>query len=80
METVNLVRGIEILSKYRKSGDDIGADHDVIYLYPGDERLSDDDIKEMIRLGFYQERETPEDGGDFAFNDYLEDESWWAYV
>jgi len=79
METASLVKGIEILLKYRKKpGYDIGADHDVIYLYPADERLSDDDIEVMIGLGFIQD--VDQDGGDFAFKDYMEEESWYAEV
>lgn len=76
MSTKNLIEGIELANKYRdKPGYDIGAEHDVIYLYGTDSPMSADDVKKMISLGFVQD-----DCDVETLNKYDEDESWEFYV
>lgn len=74
MNLKDFLAGIEILKPHYKESDGyhLGADHDVIYLYPTDTPLNDDEVQQMKELGFCQ------DGADE--DDYNVDESWWAYV
>lgn len=71
MKLKEVIEGFQIASKYFKDSGDgyyLDASHDRIYLYPLDLPMSEEDIKRMVELGFFQESwerdctYNPEDG------------------
>lgn len=81
-DTASVIQGLSILQKYRDEPDGfhIGADHDVIYAYPTDEPVSDDDLTGLISLGWYQEDADWGDSEEFQAEHYSITESWWCRV
>ena len=75
MQLTKFMAGLEILKPYYNDGEyALGADHDVIYLYPTKRPLTPDDVARMRELGFFQEGHSEEP-------DYYDPESsWWAFV
>lgn len=82
MNTKNLIEGLLLLDNYRNEqhGYNLGAEHDVIYAYPTDKRLSDEDAQKMIDLGWIQEHDDRDYEGDMTLEEYREDEAWQAFV
>lgn len=77
MNLKKVLVGIEVLKKYYKTDEEynIGAEHDIIYMFPTDEPMLKEDILTMIELGWIQDK--------IEFNgvdDYDHQESWAAYV
>ena len=72
----NFLEGLSIFVKYYNDGPKnyaLGADHDVIYIYPTDVPIVEDDVKALIKLGFTQLGVGPDEV-------YLLREGWVAYV
>ena len=80
MSTRELIEGLNILSKYTEDKYNIGAEHDVIYFYPTSLPLSDEDLKEIIRLGWHQEYDERDYSEDFSVSHYRQDETWCFYT
>jgi hypothetical protein len=82
MKTRNIIEGLKTLEPYyaNPGGYNCGANHDVIYGYPTDKPLTDDDVKTMIDLGWHQEYDERDYNEDFSVKDYRSDESWHAYT
>lgn len=65
-----VVKGLIILNHHReKTGDNIGAEHDTIFLYATDYPLGVKDVARMRELGFLQETE-----------EYDPQEGWYIHV
>lgn len=75
MNLKNLIEGINILKKYYADPDGyhLSAEHDIIYLDATLNPVSEDDIKTLFGLGWFQEGVSD----DEPYNLY---ESWCAYV
>jgi hypothetical protein len=81
MITKNIIEGLIILEKYRDKPDgyNVQAEHDAIYVYPTNQPVSDDDLAQLITLGWFQEDvHYIEDG--FSALSYDPDESWACYT
>jgi hypothetical protein len=76
MNLKDFTTGLGIISKYYNDseGYHLGADHDVIYIYPPEGPISEEDVAALRKLEFHQESDDDETIG------YDPDESWWAYV
>jgi len=76
MKINDFVEGIQILQKYYddSNGFHLGADHDIIYLYSTDNPLSEEDVKRLHELGFFQE------GYDNETGEYGPDDGWCAFT
>ena len=81
MKLNELREGLEIVSRYYDdpTGFHVGAEHDVLYAYATDKRMSDVDIQRMIELGWLQEHDERDYDKDFSIEDYRQEESWIAY-
>lgn len=57
MKLNNFLEGINILRKYYKNPDGfhMGAEHDIFYMYPTDNELSQAHYKRLIELDWFQE-------------------------
>ena len=65
-----VITGMEILKKYyEKDWFNVGADHEIIYMYATDKPVSDEDRVILIDLGWSQDTE-----------EYNQEESWHAYL
>lgn len=75
MKLSDFCKGLEVLLPYYDGdGHHLGADHDVIYLYPTSRPLPPHDVARLRELGFFQEGHSEEP-------DYYDPESsWWAFV
>jgi len=73
------IKGLQILQPYYdKDGYDIGAEHDVFYAYKTARRLSDEDVKKMRELGWFQEAVPSNE--DNTPGPYDPEEGWTAYT
>ena len=68
MNLKNFVDGINILRPYydKQDGYHLGAEHDEVYLYATDKPVSEEDLKKLLSLGWFQSEggaheETPQD-------------------
>jgi hypothetical protein len=79
MKTRDIIKGIEILEKYRQKQDgfDISAEHDVIYCSATDSEVSEADLIVLIELGWFQEGVYGEN--DFSLSEYDLEEPWTCY-
>ena len=79
MCTINqMIEGLTILSKYyNKYGEsyNLGADHDVVYIYQTDRPVSDEDVARLRKMSFFQENVDHEEG-----EPYDPREGWMVYV
>ena len=77
MKLGEFIDGLNILRPYYKDGDGyhIGAEHDVFYAYKTERPLSDEDVKKMVELGWFQE-----DGIHEGEGEYSPDEGWSAFT
>lgn len=72
MKMSAVMQGMEILNKYflaSNHGYNLGADHDIIYVYVTDNPVSLEDINLLRDIGWAQDTE-----------EYSQSESWHAYV
>lgn len=79
MKLSKFVEGINILRPYYNDPDGyhIGAEHDEFYMYATDKRLSDEDLKKLLALGWFQ----PEGGAhEDTPQDYRSDNGWMAFT
>jgi hypothetical protein len=76
MNLKDFTSGLAIITKYYDNPDGyhIGADNDVIYIYPSDNPMSSGDVATLRTLGFYQDGDNGENTG------YKSWESWRANV
>jgi hypothetical protein len=76
MKTGDFIEGLNIILPFYTKGRDgynLGADHDVIYIYATDNPLPETDVKRLLDLGFFQpEVQTG--------SDYDPAEGWAVYV
>jgi len=73
-----LIKGLQILARYRTNGlegYDIGAGHNVLYAYPTDRPVAEDDLKRLIELNWFQEG-VDTCGCEFGVEHYSPEESW----
>jgi hypothetical protein len=79
MRTIHLISGLKTLQPYYidQAGYHNGADHDVFYAYSTDRPLSEEDVKHMVDLGWFQEVKHDD---EFMYTDYDPSEGWLAYV
>jgi hypothetical protein len=78
-----LIDGLNILVKYFDDPDsyNVGAEHDVIYVYPTDRPVDKEDVKALIELGWFQEDvEIDDDDADFSPEHYSPEETWSHYT
>lgn len=78
----NFIEGLLILRPYYNDGDgyQLGADHDIVYVYSTDRPLSAEDITKMTELGWFQpDSHKPESEG-FSAEYYNHEEGWAAYT
>lgn len=72
-----VIEGLNILcSYYDNPSYQIGAEHDIIYVYPTDRPLSNEDVAKMIEFGWVQEDYVDE----FEVGNYNPEEGWVYYV
>jgi len=79
MNMSDFLAGIAILRTHYVTPDgyNLGAEHDVIYAYSTDTPLSDEEVKKMRELGWFQE-DVERDEEENAL--YDSEEGWAAYV
>jgi hypothetical protein len=76
-----LVQGLQIFQKYYdKDGYNIGAEHDTFYAYTTDRPLSEEDLKTVVVLGWFQQDVETADEGEFKPSDYDPAEGWSALI
>lgn len=76
MNNRSFVEGLRILSKYMDDNAyTLGADHDEIYVYQTVNQVSEEDIIELVLLGWTQGHVDY-----FELEDYSFEESWVARV
>lgn len=79
MKLSAFVDGINILRAYYDDPDGyhIGAEHDEFYMYATDKPVSDDDLKKLLALGWFQS-----DGGahEETPQDYNPESGWMAFT
>jgi hypothetical protein len=74
-----LIQGLQIFQKYYdEDGYDTGAEHDQFYAYSTDKPLSEEDLKKVVDMGWFQPDVDHED--DFQVSDYDPTEGWSTYV
>lgn len=79
MDLKRFVDGINILRPYYDNPDGyhIGSEHDEFYMYPTDKPLSDEDLRELLTLGWFQ----PDGGAHLETPlDYDADTGWMAFT
>lgn len=55
MKLNDFICGMAIIGKYyNDDGWHIGADYDIIYLYPTDKEMNRGDIQKLLDIGWYQ--------------------------
>lgn len=79
MKLSELVQGIQILSTYYDDPDGyhVGAEHDVLYLYATDRPLSEEDVKSMLALGWFQESGASSEDEPEAYD---AEEAWQSFT
>lgn len=79
MCTKDIIEGLLILNKYSDPTDfSIGSGHDELWFYKTDKTVSKKDIKELIKLDWFQPETIYED--DYTEEDYDKEEGWRHYV
>ena len=78
MNTLNFMTGLSILMKYKTNPDgyNIGADHDIIYVWATEKPVSEIDLARLYDLSWFQNVENDKDGNPI----YNIEESWKAFV
>ena len=75
------IRALQIFQKYYdKDGFDIGAEHDQLYVYPTNKPLSEEDLKTVVVLGWFQPDVVAADEDEFKPSDYNPYEGWSAHL
>lgn len=82
MKTVDVIKGLQILQKYRSSQDgyDLVAEHDILYVYCTDHPVAGKDLKILADLGWFQEDADYDGGEEFKPEYYDFDQGWSCYV
>jgi hypothetical protein len=81
MTLSKFIQGLQVFQKYYEEDDyATGAEHDIFYVYPTDWGLSEDDLKKVIELGWFQPDVKYEDEDKFQASDYSPSEGWSTYV
>ena len=75
MKLSDFIDGLNTLRPYydRQDGYHIGAEHDQFYCYPTDRPLTEEDVKKMLSLGWFQ----PEQDEDAAYDP---EDGWSAFT
>ena len=74
-----LIQGLQIFQKYYNTdGYNTGAEHDQFYAYATDKPLSEEDLRRVVVLGWFQDDVEFED--EFKPSDYDPEHGWSAYV
>ncbi len=87
MRTKDIIEGLTILEKYRSEPDgyNTGAEHDQIYAYATDSPVSEEDVKRLVELGWFQPdveigRPESDSSQDFSIENYDPSERWSCFV
>jgi hypothetical protein len=81
MKTCDIIEGLTILEKYRERADgyNTGAEHDQIFAYATEKPVSEDDLRRLVELEWFQpDVDCGED--DFTVNNYDPEEGWSCLV
>ncbi len=64
MKLSEFTEGLDILKKYFNdpNGYHIGSEHDQFYVYATDKPVSDEDVKILLELGWFQPETNDDDG------------------
>ena len=76
----NFIKGLNILRPYfdkYDGGYNLGAEHDIIYIYPTDRPLSLSDIKSLKELDWFQENIDSDNTEEVAYDPL---EGWCVYT
>ena len=81
MKNEYIIEGMTIISKYynKDNNYNVGAEHDILYLFETDKPVSKEDLKTLIDLGWTQEEADFVDE-TFTIAAYDQGLSWSAYV
>ena len=82
MTTKNIIKGLTILEKYRKDKDGytLAAEHDQIYAFATDTPVKEEDLKVLIKMGWFQPEVDIGDDNDFMAKHYDAEENWSCFV
>jgi hypothetical protein len=83
MRLTDLIEGLDIFKTYfdDTTGYHVGAEHDVIYVFPTDRPVSEEDVERLIALDWHQEDvEIEDEDADFSPEHYSPDETWSHYT
>ena len=82
MQNSSFIEGLRILQKYYENPDgyNLGAGHDIIYVYPTDSPVQETDLKRLFELGWIQPEVGTGDEGLPTPEQYDPEEGWGAYV
>lgn len=78
MTTDELIKGLQILQPYYDNPGEFntGTGYDVVYAYPTNKPVSEEDILKMVELDWDQEHDYDEGEDELSLSDYRQDESW----
>jgi hypothetical protein len=81
MRLPNVIEGLQIFAKYYYEPEyELGADHDIVYVYSTDIPLSTEDLARVYELGFFQpEAEDTEDENTGECTRNYDAEEGWAF-
>lgn len=82
MVTRKIIEGLNILQPYYNNpeGYNLGAEHDIIYIYPTDNPVPEPLVKRLCDLGFFQEDVEIGEDEDFGPKHYDPEKGWAAFV
>ena len=79
MSNKEVIEGLKILNKYcKEDSHNIWVSNETIWFNATDKELEDDDVKELIELGWFQEDVHYDN--EFRLRHYDPDEAWTYYV
>ena len=75
------LKGIAIIQPYYDDpkGYHLGAEHDTIYIYATDRPMGNDDVADLMQLGFFQP-DVRVDKDEHTVEDYDPEEGWAIYI
>ncbi len=82
MQLNKFIEGLAIFAQYYDDpeGYSLGAEHDIIYIYPTDKPLPEKDLKRIFELGFFQPEVDTGDEDLPKVEQYDSEEGWGAFV
>ena len=82
MKLSKFIAGLTVLRPHYtgEDGYHLGAEHDVIYLYPTDTPLSRDEVAALLALGWMQENTERNDDGEMEVEHYDPTEGWRVFA